>query len=69
MQAICEKAEKNVIVPGICNSSPILLETDILEGTLMLNASLKFICQEIRFQAAHDSTRERFSPVHREIAV
>jgi phosphoribosylformylglycinamidine synthase len=44
MRAVVEEAGKGVAVLGICNGFQILTETGLLPGTLMRNASLKFIC-------------------------
>ncbi|RCL03042.1 MAG: phosphoribosylformylglycinamidine synthase [Candidatus Tokpelaia sp. JSC189] len=56
IQAIREKAEKGVMVLGVCNGFQILLEAGLLEGTLMRNASLKFICREVRLEVANAET-------------
>jgi phosphoribosylformylglycinamidine synthase len=56
MQAIREKAEKGVKVMGVCNGFQILLEAGMLPGALMRNASLKFVCREIRLEVVNNNT-------------
>jgi len=53
MQAIREKAEQGVKVLGVCNGFQILLEAGMLPGALMRNASLKFVCREIKLEVAN----------------
>ena len=56
MQAIREKAEKGVKVLGVCNGFQILVETGLLPGALMMNASLKFVCREIKLEVVNAET-------------
>ncbi|HVK92624.1 MAG TPA: phosphoribosylformylglycinamidine synthase subunit PurQ, partial [Mycoplana sp.] len=56
MQAIKAKAEAGVKVLGVCNGFQILLEAGLLPGALMRNASLKFVCKEIRLEVANAET-------------
>jgi phosphoribosylformylglycinamidine synthase I len=56
MQAIREKADKGVKVMGVCNGFQILLEAGMLPGALMRNASLKFVCREIKLEVANNDT-------------
>jgi phosphoribosylformylglycinamidine synthase len=56
MRAIAEKAAKGVLVMGVCNGFQILLEAGLLPGALMRNASLKFVCREVRLQVANANT-------------
>jgi phosphoribosylformylglycinamidine synthase I len=56
MQAIREKAEKGVKVMGVCNGFQILLEAGMLPGALMRNASLKFVCREIKLEVVNNDT-------------
>jgi phosphoribosylformylglycinamidine synthase len=56
MQAIREKAEKGVRIIGVCNGFQILVEAGMLPGALMRNASLKFVCREIKLEVANNQT-------------
>jgi phosphoribosylformylglycinamidine synthase I len=56
MQAIKAKADAGVKVLGVCNGFQILLEAGMLPGALMRNASLKFVCREIRLEVANAET-------------
>ena len=56
LQAIREKAEKGVKVLGVCNGFQILLEAGMLPGALMRNASLKFVCREIKLEVVNNQT-------------
>jgi phosphoribosylformylglycinamidine synthase len=56
MRAVAEKAEKGVLVMGVCNGFQILLEAGLLPGALMRNASLKFVCREVKLQVANANT-------------
>ena len=56
MQAIKAKAEQGVMVMGVCNGFQILVEAGMLPGALMRNASLKFVCKEIKLEVANSDT-------------
>jgi len=45
MNEVLRHAERGGLVLGICNGFQILTETGLLPGTLMMNGSLRFICQ------------------------
>ena len=45
MKAVIEFAEKGGLVLGICNGFQILTEAGLLPGALLMNNTLKFICQ------------------------
>jgi len=47
MKEVVARAKAGVWVLGICNGFQILTETGLLPGTLMYNASRKFICREV----------------------
>lgn len=56
MQALRKKAEAGVRVIGVCNGFQILLEAGLLPGALMRNASLKFVCREIKLEVANNQS-------------
>ncbi|MDQ0320475.1 phosphoribosylformylglycinamidine synthase [Pararhizobium capsulatum DSM 1112] len=56
MQAIKAKAEAGVKVLGVCNGFQILVEAGLLPGALMRNASLKFVCREIKLEVVNAET-------------
>ena len=56
MQAIKEKAEKGIKVLGVCNGFQILVEAGLLPGALMMNASLKFVCKEVKLEVVNAET-------------
>ncbi|KNY16869.1 phosphoribosylformylglycinamidine synthase [Shinella sp. SUS2] len=56
MQAIKAKAEAGVKVLGVCNGFQILLESGLLPGALMRNASLKFVCREVKLEVVNAET-------------
>lgn len=47
MQEIIEFAQKGGLVLGICNGFQILLEAGLLEGAMLRNKNLKFLCQNV----------------------
>ena len=47
MKDIVKKAKDGVPVIGICNGFQILIECSLLDGALMRNNSLSFICKDI----------------------
>ena len=56
LQAVKEKAEKGVMVMGVCNGFQILLEAGLLPGALMRNQSLRFVCREVKLEVANANT-------------
>ena len=56
MQAIKAKAGAGVKVLGVCNGFQILLEAGLLPGALMRNASLKFVCRQVKLEIANANT-------------
>jgi phosphoribosylformylglycinamidine synthase len=64
MRAVAEKAAKGVMVIGVCNGFQILVEAGMLPGALMRNASLKFVCREVKLEIANANTpfTRRYSP-------
>ena len=47
MQNVVKKANEGIPVLGICNGFQILIESGLLEGALMRNSSLSFICRDV----------------------
>ena len=47
MQNVVKKAKEGVPVLGICNGFQILIESGLLDGALMRNSSLSFICKDV----------------------
>jgi phosphoribosylformylglycinamidine synthase len=56
MRAVAEAASHGVRVLGVCNGFQILLETGLLPGALMRNASLKFVCRQLKLEVSNAST-------------
>jgi phosphoribosylformylglycinamidine synthase len=56
MEAVRRKAEAGVRVMGVCNGFQILVEAGLLPGALMRNASLKFVCREVRLGVTNAQT-------------
>lgn len=56
MRAVAEKARQGVAVLGICNGFQVLTETGLLPGTLMRNASLKFVCKDVHIRPERSDT-------------
>ena len=50
MRAVAEAAARGVRVLGVCNGFQILCEAGLLPGALMRNASLHFVCREVRLE-------------------
>ncbi|MBN9306323.1 MAG: phosphoribosylformylglycinamidine synthase I [Devosia sp. 67-54] len=50
MATIRERAAKGVHVLGVCNGFQILTEAGLVPGVLMRNASLRFVCREVRLR-------------------
>ena len=57
MAAVAEKAAKGVPVLGVCNGFQILCEAGLLPGALMRNASLRFVCRELKLEVTNAATR------------
>ncbi len=56
MKAVIEHANKGTRVIGVCNGFQILLEAGLLPGALMRNASLHFVCREIKLEITNANT-------------
>ena len=56
MRAVKEKADRGVLVLGICNGFQVLTECGLLPGVLMRNANLKFVCRDVGLVAENVSS-------------
>jgi phosphoribosylformylglycinamidine synthase I len=56
MDAVRAAAARGVHVLGVCNGFQILAEAGLLPGVLMRNASLRFVCREVRLEAVNTQT-------------
>lgn len=54
MKEIVAHADKGGRVLGICNGFQILTEAGLLPGTLMRNASLKFVCKDVHLRVENN---------------
>ena len=56
MSEVVKKANEGVPVIGICNGFQILIETSLLDGALMRNSSLNFICKDVHIKSVNTSS-------------
>ena len=56
MAEIRARAQKGVRVLGVCNGFQILTEAGLVPGVLMRNASLRFVCREVRLSVENADT-------------
>ena len=56
MRAVAERARQGVQVMGVCNGFQILVEAGLLPGALMRNASLNFVCREVKLRVDNADT-------------
>ena len=56
METIRERAARGVNVLGVCNGFQILTEAGLLPGVLMRNASLRFVCREVKLTVENADT-------------
>jgi phosphoribosylformylglycinamidine synthase len=56
MQTIRERAGRGVLVLGVCNGFQVLTEAGLLPGVLMRNASLRFVCREVKLRVENTNT-------------
>jgi len=48
MRSVVDFARRGSMVLGVCNGFQVLAETGLLPGVLMRNATLKFVCRDVR---------------------
>ncbi|WP_026379657.1 phosphoribosylformylglycinamidine synthase subunit PurQ [Afifella pfennigii] len=56
MREVARRAEAGVLVLGVCNGFQALCEAGLLPGALMRNASLRFVCREVKLEVAATDT-------------
>ena len=56
MDALRRRADQGARVLGVCNGFQILTEAGLLPGVLMRNASLRFVCREVKLEAVNTAT-------------
>jgi phosphoribosylformylglycinamidine synthase len=56
MEAVRRHAERGALVLGVCNGFQILTEAGLLPGVLMRNASLRFVCREVKLEVVNAHT-------------
>ena len=56
MPDVAKRAAGGVLVLGVCNGFQTLCEAGLLPGVLMRNASLKFVCREVKLEVANTQT-------------
>jgi phosphoribosylformylglycinamidine synthase subunit PurQ / glutaminase len=56
MPAVTRKAKDGMLVLGVCNGFQTLCEVGLLPGVLMRNASLRFVCREVKLEVMNTQT-------------
>ena len=56
MPEVVRRANEGVHVLGVCNGFQTLCEAGLLPGVLMRNASLKFVCREVKLEVVNTQT-------------
>ncbi len=56
MPEVVKRAADGVLVFGVCNGFQSLCEVGLLPGVLMRNASLKFVCREVKLEVVNAQT-------------
>jgi phosphoribosylformylglycinamidine synthase subunit PurQ / glutaminase len=56
MEEVAEFAREGGLVLGICNGFQVLCEAGLLPGALLPNASLRFVCRQVRLEVADPDT-------------
>ena len=53
---VAKRAADGVLVLGVCNGFQTLCEAGLLPGVLMRNASLKFVCRDVKLELVNTQT-------------
>lgn len=70
MREVIDRAKAGTRLLGICNGFQVLTETGILPGALMRNASLKFVCRDVRMRVEDtDSPFTNAFASHEEVSI
>jgi phosphoribosylformylglycinamidine synthase len=56
MREVIRRAKSGTPVLGICNGFQVLTESGLLPGVLMRNATLRFICKDVRLKVERTDT-------------
>ena len=56
MADVVKRAQDGVLVLGVCNGFQTLCEIGLLPGVLMRNASLRFVCREVKLEVTNTQT-------------
>ena len=56
MQEVIQKAKNGTRLLAVCNGFQMLVETGLVPGGLLHNASLKFICKQVNLKVENNST-------------
>jgi len=56
MREVVRRAKAGTPVLGICNGFQVLTESGLLPGVLMRNATLRFICKDVRLKVERNDT-------------
>ena len=56
MREVVRRAKAGTPLLGICNGFQVLTEAGLLPGVLMRNASLRFICKDVRLKVERNDT-------------
>ena len=56
MPEVARRAGEGVLVLGVCNGFQTLCEIGLLPGVLMRNASLRFVCREVKLEVVNTQT-------------
>jgi phosphoribosylformylglycinamidine synthase len=63
MNEVARRAAAGTLVLGVCNGFQTLCEAGLLPGVLMRNASLKFVCRDVRLEIVN--TQSPFTRAYR----
>jgi phosphoribosylformylglycinamidine synthase subunit PurQ / glutaminase len=56
MPEVAKRASEGVLVLGVCNGFQTLCEVGLLPGVLMRNATLRFVCRQVKLEIVNTQT-------------